>query len=65
MADARPVLVVEEDRRTVQTAMTAGQRLARRELVLTAADGRSVWVLMSAERSSSKGRRQCWSGWTT
>lgn len=38
-----------EDRRMVRAAFAGGQGLARRELPLAAEDGRSVWVLMSAE----------------
>ena len=38
-----------EDRRMVRAALAGGQGLARRELPLAAEDGRSVWVLMSAE----------------
>jgi len=43
------LLTNDDDRRAVGAALAAGQRLARRELNLTAQDGRSVWVLMSAE----------------
>ena len=38
-----------DDRRMVRAALAGGQGLARRELPLAAEDGRSVWVLMSAE----------------
>ncbi len=37
-----------EDRRMVRTELAVGQTLAHRELRLTAEDGRSIWVMMSA-----------------
>ena len=43
------LLTNDDDRRVVRAALASGQRIARRELNLTAQDGRSVWVLMSAE----------------
>ena len=44
-----------DDRRMVRAALAGEQALARRELRLEAEDGRSVWVLMSAETISFAG----------
>ncbi len=44
-----------EDRRMVRAVLAGGQALAHRELRLETEDGRSVWVLMSAEAISFAG----------
>jgi PAS domain S-box-containing protein len=43
------LLAEQEERVKIVTALAAGERIAAREITLTAKDGRSAWVMMSAD----------------